>query len=324
VIAIAMREYLIRRLVLIPFLLLAITVIDFAFINLAPGDPVTAMLDPQDMRKMSKADIEARREALGLNKPIYVRYLLWLKEVFRGNLGHSMIQSRPVADLMLVGIRNTFTLMLLSLVISTLVGIVLGIVSALRPYSFVDYILTGVAFTGVAMPSFFLALILILIGAVELGWFPTSGIVTPGAPPSLWDRLNHMVLPLIALSYNGMASILRYTRSSMLEVLNQDYILAARAKGLPERLILGRHAFKNALLPIITIMGLNLPELFGGSVIVETLFNIPGIGSLMVSALNARDYPVIMGGILLSGLLVLFSNLLADISYALADPRVRY
>jgi len=319
-----MREYLIRRVVLIPLLLLGITVIDFVFINLAPGDPVTAMLDPQDVRKMSKADIEARREALGLNQPVYIRYLLWLKELFQGNLGHSMIQSQPVAALMIVGIRNTFTLMLLSLVISTLLGIILGIISALRPYSFIDYILTGVAFTGVAMPSFFLALILILIGAVELGWFPTSGIITPGAPPSLLDRLNHMVLPLIALSYGGMASTLRYTRSSMLEVLNQDYIVSARAKGLPERTIIGRHAFKNALLPIITIMGLSLPELFGGSVIVETLFNIPGIGSLMVSALNARDYPVIMGGILLSGILVLLSNLLADISYALADPRVRY
>jgi peptide/nickel transport system permease protein len=235
-----------------------------------------------------------------------------------------MIQSQPVAELMAVGLRNTFTLMLLSLTISTIVGIILGILSALRPYSWLDYILTGVAFTGVAMPSFFLALMLILIGAVELGWFPTSGIFTPGTQPSILDRLHHMVLPLIALSYGGMASTLRYTRSSMLEVLNQDYIVSARAKGLPERAIIGRHAFKNALLPIITIMGLSLPELFGGSVIVETLFNIPGIGLLMVNALNARDYPVIMGGILLSGILVLVSNLLADVSYALADPRVRY
>ena len=319
-----MRDYLIRRIILIPLLLLGISVIDFVFINLAPGDPVTAMLDPQDLRKMSKADIEARREALGLNDPVHVRYLLWLRELFQGNLGHSMIQSQPVADLMATGIRNTFTLMLLSLTLSTTVGIILGILSALRPYSWIDYLLTGVAFTGVAMPSFFLALILILIGAVELGWFPTSGIFTPGSTPSLWDRLHHMVLPLIALSYGGMASVLRYTRSSMLEVLNQDYITSARAKGLPERTIIGRHAFKNALLPLITIIGLSLPELFGGSVIVETLFNIPGIGSLMVSALNARDYPVIMGGILLSGILVLFSNLLADVSYALADPRVRY
>jgi peptide/nickel transport system permease protein len=319
-----MREYLIRRIVLIPLLLLGITVIDFVFINLAPGDPVTAMLDPQDMRKMSKADIEARREALGLNQPLHVRYILWLRELVRGNLGHSMIQSQPVADLMSVGIRNTFTLMLLSLIISTFLGVILGILSALRPYSLLDYILTGFTFVGVALPSFFLALALILIGAVELGWFPTSGIITPGLPPSLGDRLHHMVLPLIALSYGGMANILRYTRSSMLEVLNQEYITSARAKGLPEHTVIGRHAFKNALLPLITILGLTLPELFGGSVIVETLFNIPGIGSLMVNALNARDYPVIMGGILLSGLLVLFSNLLADVSYALADPRVRY
>lgn len=319
-----MRDYLIRRILLIPLLLLGITVIDFVFINLAPGDPVTAMLDPQDLRKMSKADIEARREALGLNQPIHVRYLLWLRELANGNLGHSMIQSLPVADLMATGIRNTFTLMLLSLTISTVLGAILGIISALRPYSLIDYVLTGVAFVGVAMPSFFLALGLILIGAVELGWFPTSGIFTPGTSPTIWDRLHHMILPLIALSYAGMANILRYTRSSMLEVLHLEYITSARAKGLPKRAVIGRHAFKNALLPLITIIGLSLPELFGGSVIVETLFNIPGIGLLLVSALNARDYPVIMGGILLSGILVLSSNLLADVSYALADPRVRY
>ena len=319
-----MREYALQRLLLIPLLLLGITVIDFVFINLAPGDPVTAMLDPQDVRSMSQADIEARREALGLNKPAHIRYLLWLKELSRGNLGYSMIQSRPVAQLVVVGVQNTFLLMGLSLIASTGLGLTLGILSALRPYSLVDYLLTALAFTGVAMPSFFLALILILVGAVELGWFPTSGIVTPGAPPSLLDRLRHMALPVIALTFGGMASMLRYTRSSMLEVLGQEYIVAARAKGLAELNVIGRHAFKNALLPIITIMGLNLPTLFGGSVIVETLFNIPGIGSLMVNALNGRDYPVMMGGILLSGLLILCSNLLADIGYALADPRVRY
>ena len=319
-----MREYVFRRLLLIPVLLLGITVIDFVFINMAPGDPVTAMLDPQDVRRMSQADIQARREALGLNRPAHIRYLLWLKELSKGNLGHSMIQSRPVAQLVVEGVKNTFLLMVLSLIVGTGLGISLGILSALRPYSHVDYFLTALAFTGVAMPSFFLALILILVGAVELRWFPTSGIITPGVPPSLLDRLRHLVLPVMAISFGGMASILRYTRSSMLEVLGQEYIVAARAKGLSDLNVIGRHAFKNALLPIITILGLSLPTLFGGSVIIETLFNIPGIGSLMVNALNARDYPVMMGGILLSGLLILCSNLLADIAYALADPRIRY
>jgi peptide/nickel transport system permease protein len=210
------------------------------------------------------------------------------------------------------------------MVVTTVVGITLGVLSALRPYSLPSYALTAVAFAGVATPSFFLALILILVGALKLGWFPTSGLRTPGAPPSVLDQLHHMVLPLIALSIGGTASLLRYTRSGMLEVLHEDYVTTARAKGLRERVVVARHAFKNALLPVITVLGLYIPSLFGGSVIVETIFNIPGIGSTMVEAMNTRDYPLIMGGILVSGILVLVSSLLADIGYAMADPRIRY
>jgi peptide/nickel transport system permease protein len=317
-----MGQYILRRLILIPILLLGITAIDFTFINLAPGDPITAMLDPSEMRQMTDEDIARRRAALGLDQPIAVRYLLWLKEVLTGNLGHSYIKAQPVARLMIDGIKNTITLMLLSLAFTTIVGVLLGIISALRPYSWLDYTLTALSFSGVAMPSFFFALILIFVGALWLGWFPTSGLITPGAPPSLGDRLMHMVLPLIALSIGGTASLLRYTRSSMLEVLQEEYITTARAKGLAGATINLRHAFKNAALPIITILGLQIPGLFGGAVIIETIFSIPGIGSTMVEATGNSDYPVMMGGILLSGITVFVSNLLADIAYAFADPRI--
>lgn len=317
-----MGQYILRRLLLIPILLLGITAIDFTFINMAPGDPITAMLDPTEMRLMTQEDIDRRRAALGLDQPIAVRYLLWLKEVSTGNLGHSYIKAQPVARLMIDGIKNTILLMTLSLVATTIVGVALGIISALKPYSWLDYTLTALSFSGVAMPSFFFALILIFIGALKLGWFPTSGLITPGVPYSLGDQLLHMVLPLIALSIGGTASLLRYTRSSMLEVLQEEYVTTARAKGLSNAMINVRHAFKNAALPIITILGLQIPGLFGGAVIIETIFSIPGIGSTMVEAMGKSDYPVMMGGILLSGITVLFSNLLADVAYAFADPRI--
>jgi len=319
-----MQQYLIRRLLLVPILLLGITALDFAFINLVPGDPVTAMIDPNEMINMSQEDVEARRESLGLNKPIIVRYGIWLRELARGNLGYSIVKAQPVAKLIVDGIKNTLLLVLLALIGSTVVGIVFGIISALRPYSPVDYVLTGLSFAGVAMPSFFFALILIVVGAVQLGWFPTSGLVTPGAPPSLLDKLWHMVLPLTALSVGGAASILRYTRASMLEILHEDYVITARSKGLSERIINLRHALRNAVLPLITLLGLSIPGLFGGSVIIETMFSIPGIGMVLLSATQFRDYPVMMGGILMSGILVLLSNLIADFAYAVADPRIRY
>lgn len=319
-----MSDYLIRRLLLIPVLLLGITIMDFAFINLAPGDPVGAMMNPMEMVELTQEGIDAQREALGLNKPIPVRYVLWLKEIFSGNLGYSMVMGQSVAQLMTNGIKNTITLMVLSLIGTTIVGIAFGIISALKPYSFVDYALTALSFTGVAMPSFFFALILIVVFAVQLGWFPTSGIVTPGVPPSLVDKLRHMALPLAALSVGGAAGMLRYTRSSMLEVLREDYVVTARSKGLAESVINIRHALKNALLPLITLLGLSIPSLFGGSMIVETMFSYPGIGMVMVSAARFHDYPVMMGGFLMSGTLILFSSLIADLSYAVIDPRIRY
>ena len=318
-----MLQYLSRRVLLIPVLLLGITLLDFVFINLTPGDPVTAIVNPNELVGMDPAAVEARREALGLNQPLMVRYGIWLKEMATGNLGYSMVKSQPVASMMWSGLKNTVALMTLSLIISAIVGIVFGILAALRPHSLWDYVLTTFAFIGVGMPSFFFALILILFGALKLGWFPTSGILTPG-DGSIPDRLQYMVLPLIALSINGAGSIMRYMRSSLIEVMHEDYVTTARAKGLKGSVVVMRHGVRNALLPIVTILGLQIPTLFNGSVIIETLINIPGIGLTLVNAMNTKDYPVLMGGILLAGVLVLVSSLIADIAYAFVDPRIRY
>jgi peptide/nickel transport system permease protein len=318
-----MSQYLLRRIMLIPILLLGITMLDFAFINLTPGDPVTAITDPNEMRQLDPEQVEKRREQLGLNKPLVVRYGIWIREMATGNLGYSMIKSQPVSKMMQNGLKNTVLLMALALVVSATVGIVFGILSALRPHSLPDYVLTTFAFLGVGMPSFFFALILILVGALQLGWFPTSGIITPG-DGSLVDRLRHMVLPLIALSISGSGSIMRYMRSGLIEVMNEDYVTTARAKGLRSNVVITRHAVRNALLPIITVLGLRIPVLFSGAVVIETIFSIPGIGSILVEAMKTKDYPVIMGGVLMTGVLVLVSSLIADILYAVADPRIRY
>lgn len=312
-----------RRLLLIPLLVIGITLLDFMFINLTPGDPVSALMNPNELVGMDPQQIEFRREQLGLNKPIVERYVIWLKEMATGNLGYSIAKSQPVSTLMWNGIKNTVVLMGLSIVISAVIGILFGIISALKPHSWVDYLLTTAAFVGVGMPSFFFALILINVGALNLGWFPTSGIITPG-DGSLTDRLQHLVLPLIALSINGSGSIMRYMRAGLIEVMHEDYVTTARAKGLKGSSVVMSHAVRNALLPIITVLGLQIPRLFGGAVVIETIFNIPGIGLTMVQAMNTKDYPLIMGGILLTGIMVLISSLIADIAYAIADPRIRY
>ena len=318
-----MSQYVLRRLALIVPLMFAITVVNYTIYVLSPGDPVSALINPESMRYLTEADLEKLREAMGLNRPFYVRYAIWLREALRGNLGWSTQMRLPVQEIIVRDLGNTLGLMGCALLFSTLAGIVLGIVSALKQYSMTDYILTGIAFGGIAVPGFFFALLLIYVVGLRLEWFPVGGIITVGAPPSLADRLWHMVLPVVALSYEGLSTLLRYTRSSMLEVVRQDYITTARAKGLAERTAILRHAFKNALLPVITITGLRLPSLVGGAVLIESVFNYRGIGHTLVSAAGGRDYPLLMGGLLVTAIMVLLSNLIADLAYAWADPRIR-
>ena len=304
-------------------LLLGITVINYGVYALAPGDPVSALISPEEFRNLTRADLDARREALGLNQPVVVRYAIWLREALRGNLGNSILFRQPVVELIGAGLKNTIGLVGLALLFSTVGGIVLGIISALRPYSLVDYVLTGFAFSGTAMPGFFLGLLLIYLVALKWHLLPTGGISSPGV--STWgDYWEHLILPVSALTYETLAGLMRYTRSSMLEVLHQEYVTTARAKGLREPAVLLRHALRNALLPVITIVGLRIPALVGGSILIETIFNYPGIGLTMIQATRGLDYPLLMGGVLVTAVVVLISNLVADLAYALADPRIRY
>ncbi len=319
-----MSRYLLRRILLIFPLLLGVTIINYAIYALAPGDPVSAMIDPYELSHMTDEDLQAAREALGLNKPIPVRYLIWLSKAIQGNLGYSIWFNTPVFEVMLRALGNSMPVMILALIVSTVAGITLGIVSALKPYSLIDSVLTTFAFAGVAVPGFFFALLLIYAVAIRMDILPTGGVTTPGAPPSLGDRLAHILLPGLALAYETTGSLLRYTRASLLEVLHQDYMTTARAKGLVNHMVVLRHGLRNALLPVITILGLRLPSLFGGAVLIETVFNYPGIGLTMVQATEMRDYPLLMGGVLITAILVLLSNLMADMAYTVADPRIRY
>lgn len=317
-----MANYILRRLLISIPVLLGITLLTFTAYNLAPGDPIDAMIDPSV--SMEPADLENLRVQLGLDKPVYVRYGIWLTQALQGNLGFSYRTGEAVSQRIADRLPNTIQLTLTALAIAVGLGIPLGIVSALRQYSRLDYFLTLFAFTGISIPSFFFALGAIYILSLKLKLFPSSTMGDPGAENYFFERLHHLILPALVLGLDRVASFLRYTRSSMLEVLSQDYMTTAKAKGLGDTLRVWRHGFRNALISVITIIGLSLPALFGGSVIVETIFAWPGMGQMAITAVTQRDYPVLMGVALVTSIAVLLSNLLADIAYAWADPRIRY
>jgi peptide/nickel transport system permease protein len=255
-----------------------------------------------------------------------VRYVYWLKEALTGNFGYRMsVQDhRPVGELLRERIPRTIELMLAAIFIANATGIVLGIISAVKRYSVLDYFLTVTAFLGISTPGFFVALGMIYLLAVRLGWFPTSGIRSPLKDPSLTDQLRHLVLPATALAIEYVAGMMRQARASMLEALGQDYIVTARAKGLRERAVVYRHALKNAALPLVTLFGLYLPGLIGGSIIIETIFGWPGMGSLAIDAVHGRDYNMLMAINLVGATMVLVTNLVTDIAYAYVDPRITY
>ena len=316
-----MAQFVLRRLLVSVPLLVGITLIIFLLANLMPGDPVLAVMTGE--AQLSEAQLEAARERLGLDAPLPVRYLRWLGEVARGNLGDSYITGRPVLDTLLGRIPATLELMGVSLLFSVLIGMALGILSAVKQYSFLDYLLTVLGFAGVSVPVFFTGMLLIYVFALKLQWLPTSGMTTPGEPFSLGDNLRHLLMPALAIGLLRTAVFMRYTRGSMLEVLQSDFVRTARSKGLSERTVTV-HALRNALIPVVTIIGLNLPVLIGGAVIIETLFQWPGMGLAYITAVNQRDYTMIMGFVLFTSVFVLFSNLLTDVTYALVDPRVTY
>jgi len=317
-----MRRYLVRRVLTSVPVFIGITIIMFFLINSAPGDPLVALLSPEAIR--DEQMLQQIRHQLGLDKPMPVRYAIWFGQMMRGNLGSSFVSGRPVAEEIRLRLPSTLELMAVALGLAILIGLPLGIVTALRQYSLLDYLLTVGGFFWVSVPIFFLGLALLYIFALKLGLFPISGMQTAGEPFSVADNLWHLVLPAIAVATTNIAGFMRYSRSSMLDVIRQDYVTTARAKGLAERVVMVRHAFRNALLPIVTLIGLTLPNIFGGAVITETIFQWPGIGMLYVQAVRGRDYNLTMGISFFSALLILSSNLLADLAYAWVDPRIRY
>jgi len=321
-----MQKYIIRRLLQVPVLLLGITAVTFFMINLAPGDPISAMIDPQDVMTLSHAEYEAMLAELGLNQPLGIRYILWIKELMLGNWGYSYQgQNLSVASMILQRLPATLFLTVLAILLAIVVGVSFGIVSVLRQYTLLDNILTVVTFFGISVPGFFFALLGMYFFAARLNWLPVFGMWTPGGATTLnLDLLRHAILPVSSLAILHIAGYMRYARAATLDALSSDYVTVARAKGLPEGTVIRRHVFRNALLPIVTIVGLELPSLVGGAFIIESLFSWPGIGLLGYNAIVRRDYPLQMGVALILAITVLIANLLTDIVYTYVDPRIRY
>ena len=318
-----MAQYLIRRLLYTLITLIGISIISWVIITQAPGSPIALTLDP----KVSPKIIEQMEKNYDLDKPVYQQYFLWLKRLFNGNL-YSFKDGRPVMKKIGERIWNTLLLNLVAILIIFSLAIPLGIFSAKRQYSFLDNLGTFGAYLGISIPGFWLAYLLIL-GTVKLFGYPVLGMrsfVTEDftTVEIILDRLWHLMLPSIILAIGGIAALSRYTRSSMLEVIRQDYIRTAKSKGLPQETVYYKHALRNALLPIITLFGFLIPGLIGGSIIMETVFAWPGIGRLAYQAVLARDYPVVMTINTITAVLVLIGNFVADILYAIADPRIRY
>ncbi len=320
--------YFVKRLWgLIPTFI-GITLISFFVMHLAPGEPMSIQADFNP--KMTPEMRQRLRAQYGLDKPLYVQYLKWLKGLAVLDLGKSFAPDRrPVWDKIRERLPITLLINVLSLVLVIVVAVPLGVKAAVRHNSLFDQITTVLVFVAYAAPAFWVALLLMLYFGVDLGWLPISGIHSlMGYDQMSWwqkalDWAKHLILPVFVSAIGGLAGLSRYTRSSMLEVMRQDYITTARAKGVPEHDVIYRHALRNALLPLITILGLSLPGMIGGSVIFESIFAIPGVGQLMWTSVMARDYPVLMGNLVIVAVLTLVGNLLADIGYALADPRIR-
>jgi peptide/nickel transport system permease protein len=327
-----LTAYSLRRLLASIPLLLGVATIVFFLLSLAPGDPSFLFIG----RGMSPEMVETVRRNMGLDDPLLVRYLRWLLALARGDFGYSFSAQMPVLDRIMAALPNTLLLASVSLVLAFLAGIVLGVIQAVRQYSLLDAVLSGGALFFYSMPSFWLAIMLILVFSVNAanawGWplaFPASGVVSPGYDllgpfDQLKNRVMHLVLPTLSLTLVLAAGVARYVRASMLEVIHQDYIRTARAKGLPESRVIFKHALRNGLIPVVTLFGLYLPLLLSGTVFIEYVFAWPGMGKLLVDSILQRDYPVVLAGTFLFGGMVVLGNLFADLVYGVVDPRIRY
>ncbi|MFC4298731.1 MAG: ABC transporter permease [Castellaniella sp.] len=312
-----MLSFLIRRLGGAVLVLAIVAVLVFLLTRLASGDPVALLLGDQ----ATAADIAAARVQYGLDQPLFTQFVLWIGQVLRGNLGQSIFLQMPVLHALAERAEPTAFLALFSVAIAAGIGVPCGMAAAVWRGSRGDQIVSTVAMLGASIPSFWFGLILIQVFAVHLGWFPASGYGDPGAP--MGDRVQHLLLPSIVLGVLNSALVIRFTRASVLDILGEDYVRTARAKGLAESVVLIKHVLRNALVPIVTVLGLTLALMIGGTVVTETVFNLPGVGNLVVRAVLRRDYPVIQGTLLVIAAIYVFINLAIDLLYTVVDPRIR-
>jgi peptide/nickel transport system permease protein len=315
-----MAHYLIRRLLGAIPLLLGVAILSFVFMQLAPGGPDTLYARAG---RMSNEQLAAIRHSLGLDRPAHVQLWLWLQNLVQGDLGTSYTQYRPVTTVIWEVFPNTVYLMMAGLTISLLLAVIFGVGAAVRQYGWFDNITSFVSYFGLAMPVFWFGLMLQLLFAVKLGWLPSANM-TSSAGGGIVDRIEHLILPAITIAIGSVASWSRYVRSSTLEVLHQDFVRTARAKGLAERIVMTGHVLRNALIPLVTVVAIDIPLYLTGAVLTETVYSWPGMGRLFYDSLTKRDYPVLMGILLLGAFLIVIGNLIADLLYGVLDPRITF
>jgi len=317
-----MTTFIIRRILISIPVFIGITLLVFTFVAIAPGNVADGLIRPE-----MSSDAAAREEIIrryGLDQPLPVRYVSWLTNALQGELGYRAMNGTPISDEVWRGLRASLILTGTALILGILVGVPLGILSAVRQYSKLDFLLTGVTFLGISLPSFLLGIGGLWLLGLQFKLVPIAGMSTVGKPFDMVDFLRHLALPALILGFGYMARFMRYTRASMLDVINAEYITTARSKGLPSPTVLWRHAFRNGLIPIITLIGLSIPEVVGAAVVTESVFSWPGLGLMLTEAVNQRDFLLIMGITILLATVVLIANLVADVAYGFADPRIRY
>ncbi|MGH2560141.1 MAG: ABC transporter permease [Thermomicrobiales bacterium] len=315
-----MGRYILRRLILLVPTIFGISVLVFALMRFLPGDVVDGLMGAEGSFTPEQRETLVR--LLGLDRPLHRQYLEWLGALIRLDLGSSFRSSEPVLTLIVQRVGVTVELALLSILFSTAIAVPLGILAAVRRNGVIAWVAQVVGLLGLSLPSFWLALLLLLVASLQFQWYPSLLWMSPFEDPVA--NLEQMLLPVLSLSGALIAVVMRMTRSAMLEVLGQDYVRTARAKGLRERVVIYRHGFRNALIPIITVIGLQLGHLLGGTVVIEQIFGLPGIGWLILNGINQRDYPVVQGGVLFVALSFVLINILVDVLYAASDPRIRY
>lgn len=316
-----MGIYALRRILTAIPLLLVITAIIFTMLQFTPGDPLDAYIPPDQV--MSTEQRDSIKRQLGLDQPKPVQYVRWLEKAVQGDLGYRIKNGEPVSRELGRRLPPTLLLMGSGMGLGILLGVLFGVVAAVKRYSTLDNVLTLLAFLGISTPAFLAGLLGLYVFSLKLGWFPAGGFQTPG-DGSVLDILRHLILPAVILSLLYIAILMRYTRSSMLEVINQDYVRTASAKGITQGRVISKHVLRNALIPVVTVIGANVANLIGGAVFLESIFSWPGTGQLYLDAIDARDYPMIMGTTLVLAAVILLANLLTDLAYGLIDPRIRY